>query len=234
MIRLQKFLADNGVASRRASEKLIVDGKVKVDGLVVTTLGTKIDPNVNQVQVQNKKIKIDNKKIYYLLYKPTGYVSTTHDELGRKNVLELLPPTHTRLYPVGRLDVDTSGLLIVTNDGALTQALTHPKHKIKKVYEALIEGTPTARELKRFREGLSLAHRRTAPAEIEIIKNNDQTSLARISLFEGRYHQVRRMCQAINHPVLTLKRTALGTLNLGTLASGEYRLLSSEEIKSFL
>lgn len=235
LIRLQKFLADQGIASRRKSEELISAGKVRVNGQVIKQLGSKVDPEVDRVAVGKKllSVAIEQKKYYFLLYKPTGYVTTTSDENGRPTVLELLPAElrKKRLYPVGRLDMDTSGLLLLSNDGELTHQLTHPKHETTKVYEALVEGVPTSRELKRFREGLQVAYRRTAPAEIELINEQSSNSLLRITIHEGRHHQVKRMCLAINHPVLALKRVEFAGLNLGTLAKGAGRELTEEEIK---
>ncbi|MDR0463448.1 MAG: rRNA pseudouridine synthase [Pseudomonadales bacterium] len=233
-VRLQKFLANQGVASRRKCEELIVAGKVEVDGGIVTELGTKVDPTTSKVKVNGKKVVNETVKEYYLLYKPTGYVTTTEDELGRKNVLELLPKTQSRLFPVGRLDIDTSGLIILTNDGDLTYKLTHPKYHVDKVYEALISGKLTNQEIRRFTKGLNLDHRRTAPAELEIIYENDGSTMVRVTIHEGRNHQVRRMFKALNHEVIKLKRVAMGNLNLGTLGSGQYRQISQSEVNSLL
>jgi 23S rRNA pseudouridine2605 synthase len=252
-IRLNKYLSDLGVASRRASDTLIEKGKVTVNHQVAS-LGSKIDPTKDTVQV-GKKIFAPQKssppttsptdpntadtpylsatkKYYFLLYKPAGYVTTTKDENNRPTVMKLLPPKlkTKKLYPVGRLDMDTTGVLLFTNDGDLTYKLTHPSHEAQKVYEAKIDGIPTDRELKQFRRGLRVAHRTTAPADIEIIKQFDHTTLVKITLHEGRHRQIKRMCLAINHPVLTLKRIEFAGLNLGTLATGTGRELTTTEV----
>jgi 23S rRNA pseudouridine2605 synthase len=226
-------MAEQGVASRRKSEELITAGKVKVNGQVVTVLGTKIDPSKDKVGIGKNAIEPASEKYYFLLYKPTNTVTTTQDENDRPTVLSLLPKELQKkhLYPVGRLDMDTSGLLLLTNDGELTYQLTHPKHGVHKVYEARVEGVPTPREMWRFRDGLQVAHRRTAPAQIEIINQQKDQSLLRITLHEGRNHQVKRMCLAINHPVLSLKRVEFAGLNLGTLAAGEGRELNTKEVE---
>jgi 23S rRNA pseudouridine2605 synthase/16S rRNA pseudouridine516 synthase len=231
MERLQKVLANAGVASRRHSEELIQAGKVKVNGEVVKTLGTKVDPEKDAIVVNGKLLKAEAPKIYLMLNKPAGYVTTAHDPQGRPTVLDLVKDVGHRVYPVGRLDFDTEGLLLLTNDGDLTYALTHPKHEVGKTYLALVQGVPGPDKLKRFQKGLRLADGKTAPARVRPVKNIRGNAWLEITIHEGRNRQVRRMCETIGHPVIKLKRIKLGFLDLDKLEEGKYRLLTKEEVR---
>ena len=204
--RLQKFLAEAGVASRRRAEELIAQGKVKVNGRVVTEMGLKIDPEKDEVSYLDRKIsKKDTKLVYLMLHKPVGYVTTAKEQFGRPAVVDLIKGVNARIFPVGRLDYDTSGLLLLTNDGDLTYKLTHPKHDVEKTYIAKLQ------ILEREKDG------RFCTAEIVI--------------HEGRNRQVRKMCESIKHPVAQLQRVATGELTLGDLPKGKYRHLTEKEIR---
>lgn len=230
--RLQKFLAEAGVASRRKAEELIAAGKVKVNGKIVTELGTKIDPKKDEVFYLDKKIsKKEVEMVYILLHKPEGYVTTSKEQFGRPGVMDLVKGIDARIFPVGRLDYDTSGLLLLTNDGDLTYKLTHPKHNVDKTYIAKLYGTPDDMDLQKFRRGVVIDGRKTKPAKIQIIEKGDRHSTAEIVIHEGRNRQVRKMCEAIKHPVAQLKRVATGELKLGDLPKGKYRHLTAKEVK---
>ncbi len=231
MERLQKFLAHTGIASRRACEKLIAEGQVKVNGKTVREMGIKINPEIDIVEVGGKVVKDRAEKIYILLHKPKGYVTTMRDPQGRPKVTDLLKGLKTRVYPVGRLDFDTTGLLLLTNDGELTYALTHPKHQVGKTYVALVKGVPDQDKLKRFSKGLRLADGPTAPAKVKLLKKQGNNSQLEVTIHEGRNRQIRRMCETIGHPVLELKRVSMGFLNLEGLEPGQYRLLTKSEVK---
>lgn len=228
--RLQKFLARSGVASRRKSEELIVSGRVTVNGVVVTELGTKVDPEEDLVAMDGKIVKPMEDKVYILLNKPSGYVTTAQDEFGRKNVLDLVP-RDVRLFPVGRLDMDTTGLLILTNDGGLAHRLTHPRFGVPKTYLATVKGVPSEGALRAFASGLLLDDGPTLPCEVSIEKVKQGNAILRISLSEGRKRQVKRMCEAIGHPVMELVRIGIGPLFDNTLRIGEYRHLTAREVQ---
>lgn len=229
--RLQKFLAEAGVASRRTSEELIANGKVKVNGNIITEMGVKIDPAKDEVRVNGKIVKPVEKKVYILLNKPAGYVTTLRDPQRRPKVIDLLKDVKERVYPVGRLDFDTEGLLLLTNDGELTYTLTHPKHEIGKTYLVLVKGVPDREKLKRFQKGLRLADGLTAPAKVKLLKKVSSGTFLEITIYEGRNRQIRRMCETIGHPVLELKRINMGFLDIKGLETGKYRYLNEEEIK---
>ncbi|MGN0133856.1 MAG: pseudouridine synthase [Anaerotignum sp.] len=232
--RLQKYLAEAGVASRRKAEELIAQGKVKVNGKVVTEMGIKIDPAKDEVTYLDKKVTTkDTKMVYIMLYKPEGYVTTAKEQFGRPAVMDLVKGVKERIFPVGRLDYDTSGLLLLTNDGDLTYKLTHPKHDVDKTYIAKLYGIPDEGALQKFRRGVVIDGKRTKPAKIQIIdKDKDgRFCTAEIIIHEGRNRQVRKMCEAIKHPVAQLKRVATGDLKLGDLQKGKYRHLTEKEIK---
>lgn len=231
MIRLQKYMASAGVASRRASEKLIEEGRVKVNGLVVKGQGTSVDPEKDQVEVDGKIIETISEQVYILLNKPTGYVTTAKDQFGRPTVIDLLEDVAIRVYPIGRLDYQTSGLLLLTNDGDLTLKLTHPKHEIYKTYVATVEGAIGNSEIAQLREGIDIGDFVTSPAKAELIKGTPLESLVKISIREGKYRQVRRMFETIGHPVKELQRTDIGKLNLSGLREGSWRYLTSEEVQ---
>lgn len=229
MMRLQKFLALCGVASRRKSEQLILDGKVKVNGKVVNTLGTKINPDKDKVHANNKPVIYDA-KVYILLNKPEKYITSASDQFDRPTVLDLISLVETRIYPVGRLDYNTSGLILLTNDGDLTYKLTHPKHNIWKTYIAKVKGIPTEDEMKRFKSGLKIDNYRTSKAKIKIVETAMKNCTLEIQIKEGRNRQVRKMCEAIGHPVRKLKRTSVGNIHIGDLEVGEWRFLTEKEL----
>ncbi|HEY8361400.1 MAG TPA: pseudouridine synthase [Tissierellaceae bacterium] len=230
-MRLQKYIALCGVTSRRKAEELILNGKVKVNGKVVTQLGTVIDENKDEVRVNDKVIKPEENKVYIMLNKPIGYVTTLKDEKNRKIVTDLIEDVKERIYPVGRLDADTTGLLLLTNDGDITYKLTHPSNKIPKRYIAIVEGVPTKSELDRFRNGIKIDGRYTSKAKIRVIREYENESILDITIYEGRNRQIKKMCEAINHPVKKLKRIEIGELKLGELGVGKWRYLNDDEIE---
>lgn len=232
-MRLQKFLAHAGVASRRASEELIRQGRIAVNGRTVTDMGVSVGEN-DAVALDGKLItnRETDDKIYIILNKPVGYVSTAKDQFGRPAVTDLVKDIQSRLYPVGRLDYDTSGLILLTNDGEFTYMLTHPKHEINKVYEALVSGVPTKAEVKRFEAGLEIEDYVTSPARLDILAVKGENAVIRVTIHEGKNRQVRKMCKAIGHRVLSLKRISIGPIALKDLPDGKWRRLTPEEIKS--
>ncbi len=230
--RLQKFLAEAGVASRRKAEELIAEGKIKVNGKVITELGTKIDPQKDEVLYLDKIIsKKEVEMIYIMLHKPEGYVTTAKEQFGRPGVMDLVSGIEARIFPVGRLDYDTSGLVLLTNDGDLTYKLTHPKHDVDKTYIAKLYGTPDDMDLQKFRRGVFIDGRQTKPAKMQILEKGERQSTVEIIIHEGRNRQVRKMCEAIKHPVAQLKRVGTGDLTLGDLPKGKYRHLTPAEVK---
>ena len=245
--RLQKVLARAGIASRRACEELIEAGRVRVNGKIVTQLGLKINPAQDKVSVDEHPIPIRSSltptKIYLLLNKPAGYLSTVTDPQGRPTIMELVE-TDQRLYPVGRLDMDTEGLLILTNDGTFANTLMHPRYGLEKEYLALLGGIPAVHELEQLRRGVAIPvenektgereYYTTQPARVEIVRNEGSNTLVRFVIKEGKKRQIRLMTQAIHRPVLTLTRVGYGTLRLGNLEAGKYRPLSNAEVKSLM
>lgn len=230
-MRLQKYMAQSGVASRRASEKMIADGLVSVNGKIVTRQGIDIDPNEDIIKVNDKTITQEENKIYIILNKPLGYVVTMDDEKDRKIVTDLIEGVEERIYPVGRLDMDTSGLILLTNDGKITNKITHPRNQVVKKYIAIVEGTPNKLELTKFRKGLMIDGKKTSPAKIKIMKNYETESILEIEINEGRNRQIRKMCEAINHPIKKLKRISIGEISIGGLEFGEWRYLDKEEME---
>ncbi len=230
-MRLQKYMALSGVASRRKSEEIITEGRVKVNKVVVTELGTIIDPKKDNVTVDDKNIRLESKKVYIMLNKPVGYVSTLKDEKGRKVVTDLIEEVTERIYPVGRLDADTTGLLILTNDGDLAYKLTHPSNKVDKKYIAIVEGVPNKKELESLRNGVFIDGKKTHPASVKVAKRFDLDSILEIIIHEGRNRQVKKMCEAVGHPVKKLKRVSIGEIELGGVEIGNWRYLNDEEIK---
>ncbi|NLM04764.1 MAG: rRNA pseudouridine synthase [Clostridiales bacterium] len=228
-MRLQKFLAQSGIASRRKSEELIKNGIIKVNNKIISEMGYKIDPEKDKIYVNDKEIKINNNKIYIMLNKPVGYITTLSDEFNRKKVIDLIN-IKERIFPIGRLDYDTSGLLLLTNDGDLTHKLTHPSFEIIKTYIAKVKGILTKDEIKNFENGLMIEDYITSPAKLDVIRTNTDNSIIKISIREGKNRQVRKMCAAIGHPVIDLKRIAIDNITLGNLPEGEYRYLSDREI----
>ena len=229
--RLQKVLAKAGVASRRKAEELIRQGKVRVDGMVVTEMGTKVDPITQDIECEGVTLVSQEEKIYILLHKPSGYLSTVDDPQGRPIVTDLLKNIKERVYPVGRLDLDTEGALLLTNDGELAQKILHPSHEVNKTYVAKVKGVPTRKKLEALSKGIELEGRKTWPASIKVLNTKAQSATIQITIHEGRKRQVRKMFGAIGHPVLELKRTAYGRLELGELGSGKYRFLTPGDIK---
>ncbi|MDN4833366.1 pseudouridine synthase [Ligilactobacillus salivarius] len=233
--RLQKVMANAGVASRRASEKLIQEGRVMVNGVVVTELGTKVESD-DSISVDGKLLKKDEKKVYYLLYKPRGVISAAKDNKGREVVTDYLKDVPERLYPVGRLDYDTSGLLILTNDGDFANQMMHPRYKVDKTYVAKVEGLITPDSIKKLRNGVVIDGKPTSRARAKIISRDAKknTSIVSLTIHEGRYHQVKKMFDAVGHKVQKLSRITYGTLTLDGLTSGEYRELSHNEVRELL
>ncbi|HEY9062460.1 MAG TPA: pseudouridine synthase [Pseudobacteroides sp.] len=230
-IRLQKYLAEVGIASRRKSEELIRDGFVKVNGITVTEMGHRVTGE-EAIEVNGKIISGSQKKIYVMLNKPVGYISTAKDQFGRPSVVELIKGISERIYPVGRLDYDTSGLIILSNDGEFTYKMTHPKHEIKKVYNALIHGVPNQEELRAVKNGLRIEDYITSKAGIKILDIEGDKCWVEIAIHEGKNRQVRKMCDAIGHPVIKLKRIAIGSLTLGDLKEGNWRYLNKKELEA--
>ena len=228
--RLQKVIAQAGIASRRKAEKLITDGRVTVNGKVVTELGTKVNEK-DKVEVNG--VPIERESVHtYLLYKPRGVVSTTSDDKERKTVTDFFEDLPYRLYPIGRLDYDTSGLLLMTNDGDLANKLMHPRHEVPKVYVAKIKGTLKPEEIYALKHGVRIDGRKTAPAKVNILKTDRKknTQIVQLTIHEGHYHQVKRMFQAVGHLVDKLSREKYAFLTLGSLTSGDYRELTRQEI----
>lgn len=230
-LRLQKFLARAGVASRRGSENLMTAGRVTVNGKVVTELGSRIDPLVDEVAVDGMVVSYPNDAVTIMLNKPAGYITTMSDPYGRPCVAHLVPiDIYPGLFPVGRLDTETTGLLLFTTDGELGNRLTHPKYHVSKTYEACIEGVLKDAELNPLRKGIVLEDGPTRPAEAELLRIGKGSSEVRIVLHEGRKRQVRRMFEAIEHPVQSLKRLSVGNLDLGKLEEGSWRMLNESEL----
>ena len=234
MERLQKFMAKSGVASRRGSEELIAQGKVRVNGRQVTMPGLKIDPLHDRVEVDGRQVSQPEKKTYILLFKPAGYVSTVSDPQGRRKVIDLLSGIEQRVYPAGRLDYDSEGLLLLTNDGALTYALTHPSYEIPKTYQVRVQGVPDRDKLAALTKGVVLQDGLTAPAKVRLLKKMRDTTLLEITIHEGRNRQVRRMCEHIGHQVLSLRRVSIGPLTIGDLQPGQFRYLTNREVEMLM
>jgi 23S rRNA pseudouridine2605 synthase len=230
--RLQKYIARCGVASRRNSEKIIAQGRVSVNGKIVSAMGIKINPQVDLVRVDGRIITPETEGIYIKLNKPAGYITSVSDPQGRPTVLDLIGDIGSRIYPVGRLDYESEGLLILTNDGELAYCLTHPRYEIDKQYYVLVDGNPGYESIKSLRNGVDIGDHVTQPAKISKLGIEGRNSIYRVTISEGRNRQVRRMFEVIGHPVLYLKRERLGNISLGSLRSGEWRHLSISEIKS--
>ena len=229
-LRLQKYLADAGIASRRKAEELILAGKVIVNSKVVRELGTKVDPQKDTVLFEGKPVSVQGNMVYIMLHKPEGFVTTSKDQFGRPAVLDLIKGVSERIFPVGRLDYDTSGLLLLTNDGDLTFRLTHPKHDIEKEYEAKVFGIPDQADIYEFNKGVLIDGKRTKPAKLMVLEKGEKYANVKIIISEGRNRQVRKMCKEVKHPVAMLKRTATGELSLGDLQKGKWRYLTDKEV----
>ena len=232
MERLQKILAQAGVASRRKSEELILKGQVKVNGKTVTTLGMKVDPDRDRIEVRGKPIRLQRKRLF-AFYKPRGVITSMSDPLGRRVVADYFREIPERVFPVGRLDCDTEGLLLVTNDGELANLLMHPRYGVEKCYHATVEGHPSEAVLERLRKGIRLEDGWTAPAKVRRIRRGKTHTVLEIVIHEGRNRLVRRMCEAVGHPVRHLIRTKFAFVTLEGLSPGTYRELDKGEIARF-
>lgn len=228
--RLQKILSQAGIASRREAERMITDGRVAVNGTIITELGAKADPSRDTVTVDGKPAIVDEKRVYVLLNKPVGYVTTLKDPEGRPIVTELLKGLGVRVFPVGRLDYNTEGLLLLTNDGEWANRLAHPRHEVDKEYLVRVRGTVAREQITRLEQGVELEDGKTAPARVAMAKQSDNNTWISITIHEGRYRQVRRMCEAVSLSVVRLRRVRYGALSMGDLKIGAYRHLTSGEV----
>lgn len=233
--RLQKYLANSGVASRRKCEEYILQGKVKVNGKIVTELGTKINPEKDIIEFENKPVKEKAKHIYILLNKPIGYVTTSDDQFGRDTVLDLVK-VRERIVPVGRLDMYTSGALILTNDGDFVYKVTHPKHEIEKTYTVTVKGIVQNSEVEQLRKGVKIEDYTTNPAKVKILKTDIEKDISRleITIHEGKNRQVRKMCETVGRKVLALHRSKIGNIGVKDIELGKWRYLNAKEIEQLL
>ncbi len=231
IVRLQKYIAMAGKASRRGAEAMIEDGRVSVDGQVVTELGTKVEIGANRVSLDGEEIKVVQKKYYIMLNKPLGYISAVKDQFDRPTVVDLIKDElKVSLYPVGRLDCDTEGVLILSNDGDFTYKVTHPKHNIGKTYIATLKGGITVAHLNALRRGIRVEDYKTSPAEVELLDGFIGHSVVKITIHEGKNRQVRKMFESLGYSVKALKRVAIGPVELGSLQVGRWRHLTSVEV----
>ncbi|NOR22822.1 MAG: pseudouridine synthase [Desulforhopalus sp.] len=234
-IRLQKFIAQCGIASRRKAEAYISAGRIAIDGQITKEMGIRIIPGKNKITFDGKLVEAREQLVYYLLNKPKGYVTTLSDPQGRPIVTSLVKESKARLFPVGRLDLDTEGALILTNDGEFAQKIQHPSHGIDKTYEALVKGCPNKEKIALLERGIFLEGKMTAPAAVSVVAKVGKNCLMQITIHEGRKRQVKKMFAFIGYPVLHLKRTAYGKLSLGRIALGDFRQLNPSELnKIFL
>jgi 23S rRNA pseudouridine2605 synthase len=229
-IRLQKFLARAGVASRRAAEEMIRQGRVEVNGLK-PEIGSRVDPLHDEIKLDGRLISLQNQQIYLAFYKPPNCITTARDPQGRPTVFDFLPDFHARIFSVGRLDYDAEGLLLLTNDGELANRLLHPRYGIFKVYEVKVKGRPDRNALERLRSGVELEEGTTAPAGAQVIRLLPNAAWLRIVLHQGWNRQIKRMGEAVGHPVLRIRRVAYGPVRLGKMKPGEFRLLGPDEIR---
>ena len=233
-IRLQKMIADCGIASRRKAEQLIEEGKVRVNGRVAQ-IGDKVDPASDKVTVGSRKLVPQNsRKVYIMLHKPRGFVTTMDDELGRKCVAELVDNVEERVFPVGRLDRDSEGLLLMTNDGDFANRISHPRSHVSKTYRVTVRQQVTEDMLARLSEGLMIDGQMTLPADVNLVTKEENRCVMQITLYEGRNRQIRKMCEELGLDVIRLKRTAVGNVRLGMLKQGEWRDLSDDELRSLM
>ena len=234
-VRLQKFLANNGLCSRRKAEEYILQGEVRVNGKVVKELGTKIDPEKDEVTFKGEKVGNTINKVYVLLNKPIGYVTTTKDQFGRDTVLDLVK-IKGNLLPVGRLDMYTSGALILTNDGEFIYHVTHPKYEIEKTYNVTLKGIITKEEIEKLENGVEIEDYVSSPAKVRILKTDREKEISRIeiTIHEGKNREVRKMCASIGRKVLALHRSKIENLNVKDLKLGEWRYLSKKEVEGLL
>lgn len=234
-IRLQKYMAEAGIASRRKAEELILEGKVKVNGKIVDELGIKIVPNKDIVEYNGKKVVLEKEYVYILLNKPIGYVTTVKDQFNRDSILDLVK-TNKRIVPVGRLDMYTSGAIILTNDGDFVYKVTHPKHEIEKTYTVTIKGIVKNNEVEELKKGVKIEDYITKPARVKILKTDEEKNISRleITIHEGKNRQVRKMCEAIGHKVLALHRSKIAGIGVKDLELGKWRYLTRNEVKKIL
>ena len=229
-VRLNKFLADAGVASRREADKLIAQGRIKVNGRVIHVLSTRVDEEKNRVEMDGKSIRIVKNPLYLLLNKPPGYLVTLKDPFRRPTIMDLLPPFNKRIFPVGRLDLDSEGLLLLTNDGELAHRLMHPRFKIKKVYLIRVAEMPASACLAKLERGIFLEGKKTAPAKIAIVSSHQKGTRLRVEIHEGRKRELKKMFEAVGHRVLEIKRIKFAGLSLGKLKKGKWRHLTQGEV----
>lgn len=232
--RLQKYLANQGIGSRRKCEQYILDGRVTVNGVVIVKLGTKINPSIDEICFDGKKVNKQDKKVYILLNKPIGYVTTVKDQFSRDTVMDLIK-IKERVVPVGRLDMYTSGALILTNDGDFVYKCTHPKHEITKTYTVTLKGIITNNEVTQLREGVDIGGYITKPAKVKILKTDEEKDISRLEIVihEGKNRQVRKMCEAVGRKVLALHRSKIGNIGVKDLSLGKWRYLSENEVRDF-
>ncbi len=230
MVRLQKYLAECGLGSRRTIEKFIQEGRISVNGIPVS-LGQKINPETDKVYLDNKLINLTiPEKVYILLNKPKGYVTTASDEFGRPKVMDLLQNLKARVFPVGRLDLDVEGALLLTNDGELANKLLHPSYKIYKTYIGVVKGYITTVALKKLETGVLLEDGKTSPAQVKVLNRNLKCSTIQLTIHEGKKREVKRMCDAVGFPIISLKRISFAGIHIGKLPTGKWRYLTSAEI----
>ena len=234
-IRLQKYIAECGIASRRKAEELILEGKIIVNGIIVTELGTKINPSKDIVEYNNKVIEPEQRNVYILLNKPIGYVTTVKDQFNRPSVLDLVK-VKERIVPVGRLDFYTSGALILSNDGDFVYKITHPKHEVNKTYNVTVKGIINDDEIEDLRSGVKIDNYITKPAKVKILKTDKDKNISRIqiTIHEGKNRQIRKMCEAIGKKVLALHRSKIGNIDVKDLKIGEWRYLTDAEISDLI
>ena len=232
-VRLQKFLAESGVASRRKSEELIEQGKVKVNGRVAM-IGDKVDPKKDTITVSGKKIVKTKTFTYIVLHKPRGFITTMNDEMDRKCVAELIKDVPGRVYPVGRLDRDSEGMLLFTNDGAFANAMTHPTKHVPKTYRVTVRPSINEEQITALTQGVIIDDRKTAPAEVRVVTKEEGRVVLEIILYEGRNRQIRKMCEEVGLEVARLKRTAIGSIKLGMLKQGAWRNLTEDEVRKLM
>ncbi len=233
-MRINKYLASCNVASRRKCEDIILSGKVTLNGKIVKELATMVDVKKDKVTVFGKPVELDNSKVYYMLNKPAGVISASKSKYGEETVVDIIGKKQHRLFPVGRLDKDTTGLIILTNDGDFAYKLTHPKYEKEKTYEALVKGNIDSKGLERLKKGVVIDGRKTSRAKVRLLKMVGNNSLLEITIIEGRKRQVKKMCERVGHKVLKLKRTMENGLSLGDLEIGEYRKLTKNEVNKLL
>ena len=233
--RLQKYLAECGIASRRKCEEYITQGKVQVNGKTITELGVKVNPEKDKITFEGKNVKQEERKVYILLNKPIGYVTTSDDQFGRDKVLDLVK-VRERVVPVGRLDMYTSGALILTNDGDFVYKVTHPKHEITKTYTVTVKGIIKNEEVEQLRKGVKIDDYTTRPAKVKILKTDEEKDISRleITIHEGKNRQVRRMCESVGRRVIALHRSKIGNIGVKDIELGKWRYLKDFEVKNLI